>query len=153
VVLRSLVEVHRNDLVVHHVVELELRAQRVPSAPVGYGLTWTLTLWLLMAQMEAMSESRYRHEMGQLVEDDCMIHCDAHPVQRVALLAVQCCCRDTPAAEANHETCRDSFEEEGEENDVKAVILYDIVGMVQVGYRIDCVEHNRQESEVQIQPN
>jgi hypothetical protein len=153
VVLRNLVEVHRNDLVVHHVVELELRAQRVPSAPVGYGLTWTLIPWLLMAQMEAMSESRYRHETGQLVEDDCMIHCDVHLVQRVVLLAVQCCCRDIPAAEANHETCRGSFEEEGEENDVKAVILYDIVGMVQVGYRIDCVEHNRQESEVQIQPN
>ena len=147
-------EVRQNDLVVHHVVELELRAQRVPSVLVGYGLTWTLIPWLLMVRMEAMSESRYRHETDQLVGDDCMIHCDVRLVQRVALLAVQCCCRDTPAVEANHETCRDSFEEEGEEEiDVKAVILYDIVGMVQVGYRIDCVEHNRQESEVQIQPN
>jgi hypothetical protein len=149
------VEVRRNDLVVHHVVELEPRAQRVPSALVGYGLTWTLTPWLLMAQMEAMFESRYRHETDQLVEDDCMIHCDVHRAQRVALLAVQCCCHDIPAAEANHETCRDSFEEEEEEEeiDVKAVTLYDIVGMAQAGYRIDCVEHNRQESEAQIQPN
>lgn len=152
-VLRSLVEVRRNDLVVHHVVELEPRARKVPSALVGYGLTWTLIPWLLMAQMEAMFESRYKHETGQLVEDDCMIHCDAHPVQRVGLLAVQCCCRDIPAAEGNHETCRDSFEEEEEEIDVKAVILYDIVGMAQAGYRIDCVEHNRQESEAQIRPN
>jgi hypothetical protein len=143
------VEVHRIDLVVHHVVEWVLRAQRVPSAPVGYGLTWTLTLWLLMAQMEAIFESRYRHETDQLVEDDCMIHCDAHPVQRVALLAVQRCFRDSPAAEANHEICRDSFEEE---IDVKAGILYDIGVMAQAGYRIDCVEHSR-ESEAQIQLN
>jgi hypothetical protein len=135
------VEVHRIDLVVHHVVEWVLRAQRVPSALVGYGLTWTLTLWPLMAQMEAMFESRYRHETDQLVEGGCMIHCDVHPVQLVALLAVQRCWRDSPAAEANHEACLDSF---GEEIDVKVGILYDIVGMAQAGYRIGCVEHNRE---------
>jgi hypothetical protein len=143
------VEVHRIDLVVHHVVEWVLRVQRVPSALVGYGLTLTLTLWPLMAQMEAMFVSRYRHETDQLVEDDCMIHCEVHPVQWVALLAVQCCWRDSPAAEANHEIFLDSFEEE---IDVKVGILYDIVGMAQAGYRIDCVEHNR-ESEAQIQLN
>jgi len=64
--------------------------------------------------------------MDQLVEDDCMIHCDVHPVQTVALLAVQWCCRDSPAAEVNHEICPDSFEEE---IDVKVGILYDSVGM------------------------
>ena len=113
--------VRRIDLVVHRVVEWVLRAQRVPSALVGYGLTWTLIPWLLMAQMEAMFESRYRHETDQSVEDDCMIHCDVHPVQTVALLAVQWCCRASPAAEANHEMCLDSFEEE--EIDVRAGIL------------------------------
>ena len=78
-----------------------------------------------------------------------MIHCDVHPVQMVALLAVQWCYRDSPAAEANHEICLDSFEEE---IDVKVEIWYDSVGMAQAGYRIDCVEHNP-ESEEQIQLN
>ena len=140
--------VRQNGLAVHHVVEWVLRAQRVPSALVGYGLTWTLIPWPLLAQMEAMLESRYGYETDQLVEDDCMIHCDVHPVQWVALLAVQCCCRDIPAVEANHEIGRDSFEE----IDVKAGILYDIVGMAQAGCRIDCVEHNP-ESEAPIQLN
>ena len=102
-----------------------------------------------MAQMEAMFESRYRREMDQLAEDDCMIHCDVHLVQLVALLAVQWSCRDSPAVEANHEISLDSFEEE---IDVKVGILYDSVGMAQAGYRIDCVEHNP-ESEAQIQLN
>lgn len=79
-----------------------------------------------MAQMEAMFESRYRREMDQLAEDDCMIHCDVHLVQLVALLAVQWSFRDSPAVEANHEISLDSFEEE---IDVKVGILYDSVGM------------------------
>jgi hypothetical protein len=153
VVLRSLVEVRRNGRVVHHGAELVLRAQKVPSALAGYGPTWTLTPWLLMAQMEAMFEFRYTDETDQLAEDGCMIHCDAHPVPRVVVPAVQYRCRDIPAVEVNHEICRDNFEEgeEGEEEiDGKAGILYDIVGMAQVGYRIDCVEDNP-ESEAQIQ--
>ena len=146
-VLKSLVEVRRIDPVAHHVVESALRAQRVPLALGGCALTLTLMQRRLMAQMEAIFETRRTHETDQLAEDGCMIRCDMHPDQKLALLARQCRFHDSPVEEVNHAICPDSFEEG---TDVRVVILCGIVGRVLAGCRTDCVGHSW-ESEGQTQ--
>jgi hypothetical protein len=101
----------------------------------------------VMAQLEAMSETRRNRETDQWAEDDCMTRCDVHLVQKAALLARQCHSHDSPVEEVNHGIYPDSFVEG---IDAGVVILYGIVGRVQAGCRIDCAEHSR-ESEGQTQ--
>lgn len=68
----------------------------VPLAPVDCAQTWTWTLQLQpMAQMEAINETHWDHEMGLLVEDDCMLRCRTHPVLKAVLPGLQCRCHDS----------------------------------------------------------
>jgi hypothetical protein len=145
--LKSPVEDRRIDQAAHHVVGWVLRGQRVPSAWVDCALTLTLTMWQPLGQMEAVSETHHNHGTDPLVEHDCRIHCDMHPVRKVALLALQCRCHGGPVLGVNRGICPDSFEEG---IDVEVVILSGIVGRAQGGCRTDYAEHS-QESEEQTQ--